>query len=255
MGRTLSLSVHILTLFLITILLTSTSCQSLSIVSSSTTVGDTSVNYTFVFTNVSSLTNLAFNFGSWSSLTTAPYSTLSKCYLFTSVIATTSFPSNQIQCSMTATGVNQSINITISNMINPSSTKPYQINVTLTNSTTSLTLSRTLTVTNIPNYPLTFKSYSRVVGATSSSITIDIIMNNYIDPTTVLNLNFNSTLINISIPSTSTYTSTQTTSGIVNINSWSNLLTFGNSITLSNVAITNPLAAITYTISGLFYFK
>lgn len=140
-------------------------------------------------------------------------------------------------------------------MINPSSTKPYQINVTIANSSTSLTLSRTLTVTNVPNYPLTFKSYSRVVGAVSNSITIDIIMNNYIDPTTILNLNFNSTLINITIPSTSTYSATQSTTGNVSISSWSNLNTFGNQVTLSNVVITNPSAAITYTVSGSFYFK
>ncbi len=140
-------------------------------------------------------------------------------------------------------------------MINPSSTKPYQINVTIANSSTSLTLSRTLTVTNVPNYPLTFKSYSRIVGAVSNSITIDIIMNNYIDPTTILNLNFNSTLINITIPSTSTYSATQSTTGNVSISSWSNLNTFGNQVTLSNVVITNPSAAITYTVSGSFYFK
>lgn len=156
---------------------------------------------------------------------------------------------------MSATGVNSNINITLTNMLNPSSTKPYQINATISNSTTSVTLSSTLTATTVPTYPLTVKSYSRVVGATSSSITIDIIMSNYIDPTTVLNLNFNSTLISIAFPTTSTYTVLQNTNGVVLISTWNSLASVKGQVVLSSIAITNPLAAFTYTISGSFYFK
>jgi hypothetical protein len=80
-------------------------------------------------------------------------------------------------------------------------------------------------------------------------------MSNYIDPTTFLNLNFNSTLISIAFPSTSTYTVLQNTNGVVIISTWNSLASSKGQVILSNIAITNPLAAFTYTISGSFYFK
>jgi hypothetical protein len=107
------------------------------------------------------------------------------------------------------------------------------------------------------NYPLTFISYSRSVGASSSSIQLDTIMNNYIDPSTFLSLTYNSTLITISFPNTSNYNVLQNINGSVLISTWTNsyLQSLGGKVALSNIAITNPQAAITYTITGSFYFK
>jgi hypothetical protein len=99
--------------------------QSMNVVSSSGNVGDTSVNYTFIVNNVSAITSVTFTFSSWSYLTQTPFVGSTKCYLFNTSLTSAQFPSNEIQCSMSATGVNQSLNITLTNMLNPSSTKPY----------------------------------------------------------------------------------------------------------------------------------
>lgn len=156
---------------------------------------------------------------------------------------------------MTSTGAATTFNVTLTAMANPSSSKPYQINANLSNSTTSRTLSGLLTVTTLTNYPLTFLSYSRAVGASSSAIQLDSIMSNYIDPTTFLALNYNTTLINISFPSTSTYTVLQNANGTAIFSTWTNLQSLGGKVVLTNIGITNPLAAISYTITGSFYFK
>jgi hypothetical protein len=227
-------------------------CQSLAIVSSSAVVGDASVNYTFVLSSVSATTGVAFNFGSWSPLTQAPFSSSTKCYLAGSALSCVSFPTNQISCALSISGT---FNLTLTSMTNPSSSKPYSINLTLSNSTASKTLTSTLTATSLAAFPLSFAGYSKVIGATSSAITIDIIMNNYIDATTYLSLSYNSALIAITFPNTTAYTVLQNSNGTALFSNWNNLNSLGGKVTLTGVAITNPQAAITYTVTGLFYFK
>ena len=147
-----------------------------------------------------------------------------------------------------------SFNLTLTAMMNPSSTKPYSINSTLSNSTSSLTISGSLTVTTLPIYPLSFQTYSQVLGATSSAITISFIMNNYIDSNSFLSLTYNTTLIAITFPNTSSYTVLQNTAGVAIFTNWNNVASFNGQVTLTGVAITNPQAAISYTLSGTFYF-
>lgn len=253
MGRLSARLAAITVLLLAMSLFRGTQGQSLAIVSSSAVVGDTPVNYTFVFTNISAATTgVTFNFGSWSPLTLAPFAGSSKGYVAGSLINCIQFPNNQINCGLTMTG---SFSLTLTAMTNPSSTKPYSINATISNTTSSATISGSLTVTTLPNYPLSFQSYSRVLGATSSAISIDFIMYNYIDSTSFLSLTYNTTLIGITFPNTSSYTVLQNTGGVAIFSNWNNVASYNGKVTLTGVAITNPQAAISYTVSGTFYFK
>lgn len=251
MGRHRTLLASLLTLSLIVLRI---AAQTISVSSSSLLVGAASVNYTFTISNVTSVTGVSFTFGNWSYLTQTPFSGSTKCYLNGALVSSAQFPS-QVVCSMGSTGAATAFNVTLTSMMNPSSSKPYQINATVSNSTTSLTLSGLLTVTTLTNYPLTFLSYSRAVGASSSTIQLDSIMSNYIDPTTFLALNYNTTLINVSFPSTSTYTVLQNANGTAIFSTWTNLQSLGGKVVLTNIGITNPLAAISYTITGSFYFR
>lgn len=246
--------IGVLTFFLIAQLFVILHGQSMSITSTSTNVGDSSVNYTFSITNASSVTSITFTFTSWSYLTQVPYSASTKCFLNSTSISIFQFPSNQIQCTMSSTG-NQNFSITLTNMLNPSSMKPYQVNATISNSSTTVAISAKLTATTTKNFPLTFVSYSTLIGSTSNSIQLDSFMNNYIDPTTFLSLTYNSTLININFPNTTSYTVLQNINGTALFSSWNGLSSNTGKIILTNIGITNPLAAITYTITGLFYFK
>jgi hypothetical protein len=94
-----------------------------------------------------------------------------------------------------------------------------------------------------------------VLGAASSTISIDFIMYNYIDTTSYLSLSYNTTLIGIIFPNTSSYTVIQNANGTAIFTNWNNIASYSGKITLTGVAITNPQAAISYTVSGLFYFK
>jgi ABC-type uncharacterized transport system permease subunit len=91
-------------------------------------VGDTPVNYTFVFTNISAVTAISFNFGSWSALTVAPFAGSTKGYVAGSLVNCIQFPNNQINCGVSMSG---SFNLTLTAMTNPSSTKPYALTATL----------------------------------------------------------------------------------------------------------------------------
>ena len=252
MGRLSTRPSTLATLFIVSGIFLLAEGQTLAIESSSAVVGKTSVNYTFVLRNISASTAVAFNFGSWSPLTQAPFSSSTRCFLAGSALSCVSFPTNQINCGINISG---SFNLTLTFMSNPSSTRPYSINVTFSNSTASRTLSSTLTVSTLANYPLSFISYSRVIGATSSNFNMDIVMNNYIDSTTFLSLSYNNTLISITFPNTTSYTVLQNTNGNAIFSNWNNLASLNGKVVLSGVSITNPQAAISYSVTGLFYFR
>ena len=82
-----------------------------------------------------------------------------------------------------------------------------------------------------------------------------ISLNGYRDNKTVLYLYYNSSLINLSLPSTINYNTVSAT-GAVTVRNWttSYLSTIQGNIDLTDISITNPNAAISYTIFGIFYF-
>jgi len=138
-------------------------------------------------------------------------------------------------------------------MLNPSSLKPYLLTVSLTNSTSTLTLMANLTATLLQDYGFYPIGYSSIIGR-SSTVSFDILCPNYIDKNTTLNLNFNSSLIAItfSTPSDNSYTVNQG-NGTVLMTSWASVaVTF---LTIVNVVIVNPLAAVSTTINGVLSFK
>ena len=164
------------------------------------------------------------------------------------------------------TGSNQSLSFMLSNMLNPSSTKPYYINITFLNSNNTEIVSynylntnrrNSLNATRLTNITFFPSSYSTRIGASNTNVSFDIQMNNYIDSNTILLLQFNSTLIVPNFASTTSYNAVATT-GAVNIRNWStnylNAIKSQGYLTLTGIAINNPAAAISYTISGLLYF-
>jgi hypothetical protein len=139
-------------------------------------------------------------------------------------------------------------------MLNPSSLKPYLLTVSLfSNSTSIQTATANLTATLLQDYGFYPISYSSIVGRIST-VSFDILCPNYIDKNTTLSLSFNPALITITFPSPSdsSYTVSQT-SGTVLMTKWASVAV--NFLTIMNVAIVNPQAALSYTISGTLSFK
>lgn len=138
-------------------------------------------------------------------------------------------------------------------MLNPSSLKPYLITVSLANSTSTLILKANLTATLLQDYGFFPIGYSSTIGK-SSTISLNILCPNYIDKNTILSLSFNTSLISITFspPSDSSYTVTQT-GGTVLLTSWASVAV--SFLVIKNVTITNPLAALSFAINGVLYFK
>lgn len=150
---------------------------------------------------------------------------------------------------MTAT----TFQFTLTNMRNPSSTKPYPITITIypTSGSTSTSYSASLALAQITNSSFSLSSYMQTVGATSSNIEM------YLSPqyalqlsNTYLKITYDSSLISISFGASTKYSIVSSSAGSVILGSFSLASTL---LPLTNVSITNPQAAITYTIQCLFY--
>jgi len=130
--------------------------------STSLYVGDY-CNYTITLTNQTSIASLTFNFNNWTNASTDPFSTSSRLVYSSTTLTPVSFPGVLKFTPSTAwTGTNFSFSLT--NMRNPSSTKPYVINLTIDNGTNSNIFTSNLTRVNISNNTFAPINYSYVVG-------------------------------------------------------------------------------------------
>jgi hypothetical protein len=136
------------------------------------------------------------------------------------------------------------------NILNPSSTRPYSITFYLKNSSSTQTVSTSLTVTSPRSSSFVLDSLS---DTTTSSFTSNLYFNfqNYISPTTILNITYDSKLVGITLNSRSTYSIVSDSSGVKRLNGWNtDLREFG----IVSLNVSNIDFAIQYTMTGTLYF-
>ena len=197
-------------LFLALLFLCGVMGQSLSVATTSAVVGAT-VNYTFTIGGASSATHVEFTFQDWSANNLRPYQSSTLCFEFDLQISPIFIPPNSMRCDLT-TG-SSDLTITRTNMLNPSSTKPYPLTVTLHNSSTSTVLTQSLTATQLQDFTFIASNYDRSAAAVSSSVSFSLTNPIYMSFSTVLSLRYDSNIISLTIPSTADYTLLSNTNG------------------------------------------
>jgi len=237
---------HILYLLAI---ITLTYSQTVIVASTSSKVAATKCNYTFTVSNITNIASTTISFTDWGFFINSPVDTINTKAYINGQLANIIHANGLSVVSYSPNfGSSQSFTIVLTNMLNPPSTKPYLMNLTFSRGSapTTLVLSTYLTINTI-NHQLTFtiRQNNRNVGATTSTASFDFDSVNYFDNNTLLSLVFDSSKINITFPSSSSYTISQG-SGRINISKMS--FTMSNTLSFSSVTITNPKAALTYVI-------
>jgi hypothetical protein len=229
--------------------------QIVTVASNSSRVAASKCNYTFTITNITNIASLTISFAQWGFYYPSPIDTVNTRAYVNGQLASLINNGNLLVISYSSNfGSTLPFTIVLTNMFNPASTKPYLMNLTFSRASapTTVTLSTSLTI-NAVNHQLSFsiRQNNRNVGATTSAASFDFDLVNYFDNNTQLNLVFDSTKINITLPSSSLYTVSQG-NGRINISSMS--FSMGNTISIPNVTISNPRAALTYAIDVEQFF-
>lgn len=229
--------------------------QIVTVASTSTRVAASKCNYTFTITNITNIASLTISYTQWGFYYSSPVDTVNtKAYVNGQLANLINNGNLSVISSSSNFGSTLPFTIVLTNMLNPASTKPYLMNLTFSRASapTTITLSTSLTV-NAANHQLSFtiRQNNRNVGASTSVPSFDFDLVNYFDNNTQLNLVFDNTKINISLPSSSFYTVSQG-NGNINISRMS--FSISNTLIFSNVTISNPRAALTYTIDAEQFF-
>ena len=238
-------------LVLLCIILTLSQTPSVSVSSSSSLTGQTT-NYTFAVSNLTDLTRVDFGFSSWTLTNKDPFSSGTLLLVSDLTITPTLLPLTLIGF-MPSTLAFSSLQLTLTNMRNPSSTKPYPITITLYHSSgSSSSVTVDLTISSISNSSFPMVGYSISIGSTSNSAEL------YLSPqyalhmtNTFLEITYDSTMITMSLGSSSTYTIISTSTNTFLLGSFSS-----SSLSLlrvTSVSISNPEAAISTIINCRFY--
>ena len=138
----------------------------------------------------------------------------------------------------------------MNNMLNPSSTKPYSITFYLRNATSTQTVSTTLTISSPRTSSFTFDPLSDITTSTSVS-TLYFMFQNYISPTTILNITYDNRLVGLGLNSASSYSVINDGIGIKRITGCNADLQELGSV---NLNVTNIDFAVKYAITGILYF-
>ena len=218
--------------------------QSLSVSSSSSIVGE-SVNYTYSFSGATSPTQVQMSFSDWSSNNARPYQSTTMCYQFNTPITPVFLPPSTVVCNLAVSSSDPVL--TLTNMLNPSSTLPYSLTAVLQQSGGSVTLSASLTATTPQNYNIIASNLNTTLGSTSS-VSLTLTNPTYLTSTTVLSLTHDINLVTMTIPSTSSYTATDHGNGTTTITSW--VSPVEGIVTLTGITVVNPSAALTYSLAG-----
>lgn len=139
-----------------------------SIDSTSPNVG-VDCNYTITLTNQTSISSLTFSFTNWTNATTDPFYLSRTQLVYTSTTLSPVGVPGILKFTPTSAWVGSNFTFTLTNMRNPSSSKPYLITLTVDNGTSSNVFTANLTRTGISSSSLATINYSLAVGATSSS--------------------------------------------------------------------------------------
>ena len=168
-------SLHILTklafIICIAALMGTASAADFTISSGSSYVGELT-NYTIAMSDHSNPASLSISFSQWSPNQAKPYLSTYKCFLNSGsysnlqLTCNVGFGGSVIVCSLPV-GLGTTASITVTNVYNPSSTKPYPITL-YAGSEASVTVS--LTVTSTSTSEIIESGFDDTVGATSSVI-------------------------------------------------------------------------------------
>lgn len=159
---------YLILLALLLVFLGSAQTPTVTLASSSALVGQTS-NYTFTVSNFTDLTRVDFTFTEWTTTSTNPFSSSSRLLVSGLTITPTTFPLSLI-CTLPNTIALSSLQLVLTNIRNPSSTKPYPVTIILYHSSgTSTTLTQNLTISSIANTSFPLIGYSLNIGVTSTA--------------------------------------------------------------------------------------
>ena len=138
-------------------------------VSSSATLTGQTTSYIFSVSNLTDLTRVDFGFTTWTSTNNDPFSSGTQLLVSDLTVTPTFLPLTLI-CFLPNTLAFSSIQLTLTNMRNPSSTKAYPITITLYHSSgSSSSITKNLTITQISNSSFPMIGYSTGIGSTSTS--------------------------------------------------------------------------------------
>ena len=147
------------------------------------------------------------------------------------------------------------IQLTVTNIYNPSSTKPYLITVTLRSANLpDQAVSNNLTVKDVKNSDIVVTNWNSTVAATSSASFV-VPVDFYFDTNIILRIVHTTSLINFTYsPSTAYFVNSTNTNGTVNtlINRWTD--TSRGVRILNNISVTNPAASFLLTLNCFLYF-
>jgi hypothetical protein len=142
----------------------------------------------------------------------------------------------------------------LTNMRNPSSTKPYLITLNINNGTNSNVFTANLTRTSISSYSLSTINYSLSAGTTSNNAELYLTpLYGLLQNGSFMSITYNSNMISLSPSGSSTYTVVSNTIGRVVIGSFST--PSSNILQVVGLTIINPQASTTHTLVCLFYLN
>ena len=165
----------LLTIFLAFLSLLALSHSSISSISSSSPLVGVLANYSIVLTSQTNLTRLDFYFTDWTATSMDPFSSSTTLRLTTGTTTlnvTPAFVPLTLVCSLGQTVAGTTFTAVLSNMRNPSSTKPYSIVVRAYSTSTATNYTANLTLSSLSNTSFPLVAYSTDIGSTSTGVSL-----------------------------------------------------------------------------------
>lgn len=221
------------------------------VTSTSAFVGD-SANYTVTLINQTQVKQVTVTFSNWTNSSNNPFSTSSQMIVGSTTYTQVGYP-NSMVFTLPSSVVGSTFKFTLTNMQNPSSTKPYIFNITINNGSSDASYQANLTCTSINNNSFATIGYSNTVGSTSNNLQLYLIpyyalMLN----SSVLKITYDNTVLSLTVVSSSSYSIFSTVAGTVVLNKFQ--VQSINQLSVV-VNIINPQASLTTTINCLFYLN
>lgn len=231
-------------------------CLAMTVTSSSNIVG-ADTDYTLTLTNHSKPVTIRTQFGQWTPWQAQPYGSNFQYFLTSGSVSNnllscrTRFSNTVIECTAPTptSALGATIELRITNIKNPSSTKPYPVTIIFIyadGSSETVTTSRS--VTAIRNAAVSLSGYNSTVGVTSAATSWALTFDYYFDYGTVLRIVYDARLISIGFGGLSgAVASVSNSSNIMTarVNSWSDT---GSGLHLvGSISVSNPQASITTT--------
>ena len=250
--RSLIHSPILLTLILPLFLLL-TNCAVFTVDSTSPNVG-VDCNYTITLTNQTSISSLTFSFTNWTTSITDPFYLSRTQLVYTSTTLSPVGVPGILKFTPTTAWIGSNFSFVLTNMRNPSSTKPYLITLTVDNGTSTNILTANLTRTSISTYSLSAINYTLSAGATSNNAELYLTpLYGLLQNGSYMSLTYNSNIISLSPSGSSTYTVVSNTTGRVVLGNFAT--PSSNILQVVGLTITNPQAVTSHAIVCLFYLN